>query len=284
MSLLFVLKTRLIYHFVEPAPRMIGKKKMLRVRKLCRELITVPGADASKLILHISESLEAVRTVIESNTNAIINGMNRQLWESERLVLFFLLSDRTLKKAMHSVPTIMLVSLKFLELHYGRFQAHVALIRAVVQSGQNAAYLIALELPILRKSDFSDTFVLSGTFPLPANWNWKGASLDFTALETQIKQLGGTCIECEFQLPPEPMSVISDADLALCEDVDVVQALLSAEHCAWCNATRKLRKCGTCMQVRYCSKEHQTNHWAVHARQCPKLKAWGKLRLTPIVA
>jgi hypothetical protein len=44
-----------------------------------------------------------------------------------------------------------------------------------------------------------------------------------------------------------------------------------ANTCGGCGASEgSLKRCGRCLTVTYCSKECQTEHWAVHKATCSK--------------
>lgn len=72
------------------------------------------------------------------------------------------------------------------------------------------------------------------------------------------------------------------ADAALAEEAQLAAVEAPATEaaveeplelrCASCGAApvpgRKLRKCGGCMMVRYCSTDCQRDHWAAHKEAC----------------
>ncbi|AYV83724.1 MAG: hypothetical protein Hyperionvirus10_60 [Hyperionvirus sp.] len=41
-----------------------------------------------------------------------------------------------------------------------------------------------------------------------------------------------------------------------------------SHSCAVCSVKEKLRRCGKCKIIRYCSVEHQTEHWSIHILTC----------------
>lgn len=97
------------------------------------------------------------------------------------------------------------------------FEAHLVLVRAVLESGQHAPYLIALELPVLAPTKFADTYVLSGTFPLPLSWNRPGPVLDVRRLAVDIAKAGGASEDCEMIAPLEPVATADDREISLGE-------------------------------------------------------------------
>ena len=278
--------------FDEPPTPLTKKSKCVirmahipkRIRELCRSLVANPNQDATDLMTTVSESLNAVRTVIEERALDIIQGMNAKVWANERHVLLFLLTtEKAIPKALRHVPPLLLLPLGFIEAQYKGFEAHLVLVRAVLASGQHAPYLIVLELPVLAPTKFADTYVISGTFALPHSWNRPGPVLDVKRLAIDIAKAGGTAEDCEMVAPLEPAATANDREISLGEDVDVIAAALGIHECAQCDTTaRKLRKCAGCLVARYCSPEHQEAHWPVHKLQCRKLADWYSLRDTPV--
>lgn len=47
--------------------------------------------------------------------------------------------------------------------------------------------------------------------------------------------------------------------------------VMSSRCCAICSETTKLKACGSCTQVWYCSKEHQVDDWKNHKPKCHRL-------------
>ena len=45
------------------------------------------------------------------------------------------------------------------------------------------------------------------------------------------------------------------------------RAPIEVKCCAMCGGTAQF-KCGKCLVLRYCSKEHQVSHWAKHKKRC----------------
>jgi hypothetical protein len=243
-----------------------------------------PDADPTKLNRVVSDALCALRSTIEGRSINIIQGMNRKLWANERHVMLFLLSTEVaLSKALRDTPPLFLLPLDIIELQYKGFEPHLILARAVVASGQHAAYMIALELPTLRPTKFADTFVVSGTFPLPMNWNRLGIPFDIDSLSKDIAKVGGTSVSAEMVPPSEPVATATDEEIAMGQDFDVILSAFSVHECAFCEKTGcKLRKCACCLVARYCSQDHQAAHWPAHRVQCRKLADWYKLRFTPV--
>ena len=255
-----------------------------RIRSLCRRLVADPNQDPTELMTIVSESLNAVRTVIEERAPDIIQGMNAKVWAKERHVLLFLLTtEKAISKSLKNLPTLLLLPIDFIEMQYKGFEAHLVLVRAVLASGQHAPYLIVLELPVLAPTKFADTYVVSGTFALPHSWNRPGPALDVQRLAIDIARAGGTAEDCEMIAPLEPVATANDREISLGEDADVIAAALGIYECAQCDTSaRKLRKCAGCLVTRYCSREHQSAHWHVHKLQCKKLADWHSLRETPV--
>lgn len=255
-----------------------------RIRALCQSLVANPHKDPTELLTLVSASLNAVRSVVEERAPDIIRGMNAKLWANERHVLLFLLTtEKAIPRALRHVPPLLLLPRDVIEKQYKGFEAHLVLVRAVLESGQHAPYLIALELPVLAPTKFADTYVVSGTFPLPLSWNRPGPVLDVRRLAVDIAKAGGASEDCEMIAPLEPVATADDREISLGEDADVISAALGMYECAHCeNALSKLRKCAGCYVVRYCSHEHQAQHWPVHKLQCKKLAEWHSLRDTPV--
>ena len=43
------------------------------------------------------------------------------------------------------------------------------------------------------------------------------------------------------------------------------------KYCAVCKSSEKLRKCGKCLRMLYCSEAHQRQHWKEHKKTCKPL-------------
>jgi len=254
------------------------------IRRLCRHLAQDPDADPAKLNRVVSDTLCALRSNIEARSMNIIQGMNRKLWAQERHVTLFLLSSEVaLSKSLRDTPPLFLLPLDIIELQYKGFEPHLILARAIVASGQHAPYMIALELPALRPTNFADTFVISGTFPLPTTWNRLGIPFNIESVAKDIANVGGTSISSEMVGPSEPVATATDDEIAMGQDFDVILSAFGTHECAHCEQTGcKLRKCACCLVARYCSQDHQAAHWPVHRLQCQKLADWYKLRFKPV--
>lgn len=48
------------------------------------------------------------------------------------------------------------------------------------------------------------------------------------------------------------------------------------EHCAVCSSAENLKRCGKCLSVAYCCKEHQIQDWKKHKKNCIKKGNVGK--------
>jgi hypothetical protein len=46
---------------------------------------------------------------------------------------------------------------------------------------------------------------------------------------------------------------------------------ITTAPCAVCDRAVDTRKCGRCLLVAYCGKEHQKEHWAQHKKDCTPL-------------
>jgi hypothetical protein len=247
-------------------------------------LVNNADPDPIELTQVVSRALDAIRLRVEARTVDIIRGMNEKLWSKDRHVLLFVLtSEAAIPKALRDAPTLFLLPLDFVEDQYKDFEPHLILVRAILASRQHAPYMIVLELPMLRHTKMADTFVVSGTFPLPMRWNQHGRPLNTASLAHDIASVGGTSVNVEMNAPVEPVTTATDEEIAMGQDSDIILAAFASGECAHCAVmTRKLRKCGGCSMARYCCRDHQANHWPVHKLQCRKLADWYKLRSAPV--
>lgn len=254
------------------------------LRRLCRRMVNNVDQDPLELTQVVSKALDAIRLRVEARTVDIIRGMNKTLWSKDRHVLLFVLtSEAAIAKALRHTPTLFLLPLDFVEDQYKDFEPHLILVRAILASRQHAPYMIALELPMLRHTKLADTFVVSGTFPLPRTWNQPGLPFNTARLAHDIASVGGTSINVEMNAPVEPIATATDEEIAMGQDSDIILAAFASSECAHCaTMIRKLRKCAGCLVARYCCSDHQAAHWPVHKRQCQKLGDWYKLRSTPV--